>query len=78
MIEDAEHKEKYANQMSTLKNDLQAMLVHCAERADELTTTYGIDPTRLHGEGVAFLAPVASNETDAGREKNRRVELVRW
>jgi len=26
LIEDAEHKEKYANQMSTLKNDLQAML----------------------------------------------------
>lgn len=26
LIEDAEHKEKYANQMSTLKNDLQALL----------------------------------------------------
>lgn len=26
LIEDAEHKEKYANQMSTLKSDLQAML----------------------------------------------------
>ena len=26
LIEDAEHKEKYANQMSTLKEDLQAML----------------------------------------------------
>ncbi len=44
----------------------------------ELTTAYSIDPARLHGEGVAFLSPVASNESDAGREKNRRVELVRW
>ena len=26
LIEDAEHKEKYASQMSTLKNDLQALL----------------------------------------------------
>ncbi|AFP69448.1 hypothetical protein ECENHK_07835 [Enterobacter kobei] len=26
LIEDAEHKEKYANQMSSLKNDLQALL----------------------------------------------------
>lgn len=26
LIEDAEHKEKYANQMSTLKTDLQALL----------------------------------------------------
>ncbi|WP_445663057.1 macrodomain Ter protein MatP [Enterobacter soli] len=26
LIEDAEHKEKYANQMLTLKNDLQALL----------------------------------------------------
>ncbi len=26
LIEDAEHKEKYANKMSTLKQDLQALL----------------------------------------------------
>lgn len=42
-----------------------------------LTATHGIDPARLKGYGVGPLAPVASNESDDGRAKNRRVELVK-
>jgi len=36
----------------------------------------GIDSKRLRANGVASLAPVASNSTDEGKAKNRRVELV--
>jgi OmpA-OmpF porin, OOP family len=36
----------------------------------------GIAPDRLTAQGVANLAPVALNSNDAGRAKNRRVELV--
>lgn len=36
----------------------------------------GVPASRLSAEGVGFLAPVASNETEAGRARNRRVELV--
>lgn len=42
-----------------------------------LTATHGIAAARLKGYGVGPLAPVASNEAEAGRAKNRRVELVR-
>jgi len=42
-----------------------------------LTTTHKIAVTRLHAEGVGPLAPVASNDSEAGRAKNRRVELVK-
>jgi len=42
-----------------------------------LTGQYEIDETRLRSAGVGYLAPVASNDTAAGREKNRRVELVK-
>jgi OmpA-OmpF porin, OOP family len=42
-----------------------------------LTTTHGIAPGRLKGYGVGALAPVASNDGEEGRAKNRRVELVR-
>jgi OmpA-OmpF porin, OOP family len=42
-----------------------------------LTTTQGIDASRLQAEGVGMLAPLAPNDTDAGRARNRRVELVR-
>lgn len=43
---------------------------------DHLITKHGIDRARLAFAGVADLAPVASNDTEAGRQRNRRVELV--
>jgi chemotaxis protein MotB len=36
----------------------------------------GIDRYRLGAAGYAYLYPVASNATEAGRSKNRRVEIV--
>jgi outer membrane protein OmpA-like peptidoglycan-associated protein len=42
-----------------------------------LTTTHKIAAARLRADGVGPLAPVTSNDTDAGRAKNRRVELVK-
>lgn len=44
--------------------------------ANELAAAHGVARTRLKTAGVAFLAPVASNATDAGRALNRRTELV--
>ena len=37
---------------------------------------YGIDPARLSFEGAGLSRPIKSNDTDEGRAKNRRVELV--
>jgi len=36
----------------------------------------GIAPARLAPQGAGPYAPVAENTTEAGRTKNRRVELV--
>jgi len=43
-----------------------------------LTDQYHIAPARLDSFGCGLYAPVASNATDDGRAKNRRVELVKW
>ncbi|MFZ5774234.1 MAG: OmpA family protein [Thermodesulfobacteriota bacterium] len=45
--------------------------------AQELTGKHGIERGRLIGQGVGPLAPVASNGSEEGRAKNRRVELVK-
>jgi outer membrane protein OmpA-like peptidoglycan-associated protein len=41
-----------------------------------LTGKHGIGRDRLTADGVGPLAPVAANDTEAGRAKNRRVEMV--
>lgn len=48
-----------------------------ASVVDYLTTKHGIQPARLRAAGAGLLAPVAPNDTEEGRAKNRRVELVK-
>jgi len=43
----------------------------------ELTANHGIAATRLKAAGVGMLSPVAPNDREEGRAKNRRVELVK-
>jgi OmpA-OmpF porin, OOP family len=51
------------------------------QRADAvmkvLVSEYKVAAARLAAKGVASFAPVASNDTEAGKAKNRRVEMVK-
>jgi OOP family OmpA-OmpF porin len=40
-----------------------------------LTVEQNIDASRIQAKGYGKENPVASNDTDEGRERNRRVEL---
>jgi outer membrane protein OmpA-like peptidoglycan-associated protein len=40
-------------------------------------TNTGIDVARLGSAGLGFSQPVATNDTEAGRAQNRRVELIK-
>jgi outer membrane protein OmpA-like peptidoglycan-associated protein len=42
-----------------------------------LTTKYGVSASRLRSYGCGPYSPVASNDSEDGRAKNRRVELVK-
>jgi outer membrane protein OmpA-like peptidoglycan-associated protein len=42
-----------------------------------LTAQHGIAAARLKAHGVGPLAPVATNDTEDGKARNRRVELVK-
>lgn len=49
-----------------------------AERVrDALVSRHGVAASRLTAQGVGAALPVTSNDTEAGRQQNRRVELVR-
>jgi outer membrane protein OmpA-like peptidoglycan-associated protein len=51
------------------------------QRADavvkELISKYKVDISRLRAVGIGPVSPVTSNETEEGKAKNRRVELVK-
>jgi outer membrane protein OmpA-like peptidoglycan-associated protein len=53
-------------------------MVLSADRANSVKqylTNSGIDASRLTTRGYGAKKPIASNKTEAGREKNRRVEV---
>lgn len=43
---------------------------------ERLAAAYGVPPAQMQAEGMGYLSPVTSNLTDAGREANRRVEVI--
>jgi OOP family OmpA-OmpF porin len=43
---------------------------------ERLVTVHAVDRRQLAAEGMGYLAPIASNLTEAGREANRRVEVI--
>jgi outer membrane protein OmpA-like peptidoglycan-associated protein len=47
-----------------------------AESVREFLTQNGIEPNRIIARGYGETSPVAPNDTAAGRQQNRRVDLV--
>jgi hypothetical protein len=66
----------HTDNQGTLAANLALSRARAQAVADALAKTHRIDPKRLGVAGVASYSPVASNAAEAGRAKNRRVELV--
>jgi OmpA-OmpF porin, OOP family len=47
-----------------------------ANAVEDFLITQGVDPTRILATGYGEQLPIASNATAAGRQANRRVEIV--
>jgi chemotaxis protein MotB len=47
-----------------------------AVRVTEMLTKHGVAPKRLAVAGYSEFDPVASNGSEAGRQKNRRIEII--
>ena len=57
-------------------HNLELSLRRAEAVSKALATEYKVPAARMTAKSVASLAPLASNSEDAGRAKNRRVELV--
>jgi outer membrane protein OmpA-like peptidoglycan-associated protein len=58
-------------------HNMKLSVGRAAAVVNALVGTYGIDKTRLQPRGYGDTKPVAPNDSDQGRSKNRRVELRR-
>jgi outer membrane protein OmpA-like peptidoglycan-associated protein len=54
----------------------QRLSEHRASRGATYLTSEGVDAARLDARGVGEAEPVATNDTEAGRQANRRVEIA--
>ncbi|MBN1271123.1 MAG: OmpA family protein [Candidatus Aminicenantes bacterium] len=48
-----------------------------ARTVQKFILLYGIDPSRMKAKGYGVTKPVDTNDTEEGKAKNRRVELVK-
>ena len=67
----------HTDSVGTVDSNMKLAQSRAEAVVNALTTTYGIAATRVKGYGVGPLAPVATNDTEEGRAKNRRVDLVK-
>lgn len=70
------HVVGHTDSVGSFESNLALSRQRAGAVASALAKDYGIAAARLTGNGVASLAPVASNASDEGRARNRRVELV--
>lgn len=67
----------HTDNAGALDGNLKLSQDRAAAVVQTLVKTHGIDAARLKPFGAGPFAPVASNEAEDGRAKNRRVELVK-
>jgi len=66
----------HTDYVGTTESNLKLSSARAASVAKYLTTSLGIDSKRLGFFGAGPYAPIASNSSEEGRARNRRVELV--
>lgn len=67
----------HTDNVGKLKDNMELSQKRAEAVINELITKYKIPSTNLEASGVGPLAPVATNETEEGKELNRRVEIVK-
>jgi len=59
-----------------IRNNWDLSALRASSVVQALQNTYGVDPKRLTAGGRGEYNPIASNDTDAGRTRNRRTQII--
>lgn len=61
---------------TNIRNNWDLSALRASSVVQELQNKYGVNPARLTAGGRGEYNPVADNDTDAGRAKNRRTQII--
>lgn len=59
-----------------IRNNWDLSALRASSVVQVLQNRFGVDPSRLTAGGRGEFNPVADNDTDAGRQRNRRTEII--
>jgi OmpA-OmpF porin, OOP family len=66
----------HTDMQGSAESNMALSRARSAAVVEALVKQHAIPATRLGSEGVGPYAPVSNNTSEAGRAKNRRVEMV--
>ena len=61
---------------TNIRNNWDLSALRASSVVQELQETYGVNPSRLTAGGRGEYNPVADNDTEDGRAKNRRTQII--
>lgn len=61
---------------TNIRNNWDLSALRASSVVQELQNRYGVNPSRLTAGGRGEYNPVADNDTEAGRAKNRRTQII--
>lgn len=61
---------------TNIRNNWDLSALRASSVVQALQNSYGVDPKRMTAGGRGEYNPIASNDTDAGKIKNRRTQII--
>lgn len=59
-----------------IRNNWDLSALRASSVVQELQTSYGVDPKRLTAAGRGEYNPVAANDSERGKQRNRRTQII--
>ena len=65
-----------SEKMKNIRNNWDLSCLRASSVAQYLQTRFGVDPKRLTAGGRGEFNPLATNDTELGKQRNRRTQII--